>query len=181
MPKLRTLRVNFNAPGDQMDAENRLWLAWPRPVDRKGAYFIQPVPLEQEVEADGFRLNADQHPIANTQTPWLYTSGLAGPLKFTVQLSNDTAALYRVALHFADTEGSAVGRRVFDVRLQGKTVISHMDIVSEAGGTNMALTKAFPNVAASGTFTVELVPVQGKPPLLCALEVLRQEREDDDQ
>jgi len=143
-------------------------------ADPKKVYLIQQAPLEKAFEASGFRLNSDHHPIANTQTPWLYTSGLVGPQKFTVQLSEDTAARYSVVLHFADTEEGAAGQRVFDVKLQGKKVIPRLDIVTAAGGANQPLVKEFPDVAASGTLTVELVPVRGKPPLLCALELLRQ-------
>jgi hypothetical protein len=171
---VRSLRVNFNAPGDQMDAEGRLWLAWPRPVDPKKVYIIQPLPLELESDCAGFRFNSDYHPIANTQTPWLYTSGLTGPLKFTVQLSDDRAARYNVTLHFAETEDGAVGRRVFDLRVQGKTMISHLDVAAAADGANRALTKELRNIVANGTLTVELVPVRGKPPLVCSMEVLRQ-------
>ena len=58
------MRLNLNAPGDQMDAEGRLWLAWPRPVDPKKVYMIQQVPVQQEAETGGFRLNSDYHPIA---------------------------------------------------------------------------------------------------------------------
>ena len=171
---VRSLRVNFNAPGDQMDADGRLWLAWPRPVDPKRVYLIQPVPVQQESEATGFRLNSDYHSIADTQTPWLYTSGLAGPLEFTVQLSDDQTARYDVALHFAETEEDHVGRRVFDVKLQGRTVISRLDIAAASGGANRALIKEFRGIVAQGTITIELVPVQGKAPLICSLEVLRQ-------
>jgi outer membrane protein assembly factor BamB len=170
---VRTLRVNFNAPGDQMDAAGKLWLAWPRPADPKRVYFIQPVPVRQEAKAAGFRFNSDYHPIANTPTPWLYTSGLAGPLKFTVRLSDGKAARYDVTLHFAETEDGAVGRRVFDVKVQGKKVISGLDIAAAAGGANRALTKALRNIAANGTMTVELVPVRGPAPRICSLEILQ--------
>ena len=171
---VRTLRVNFNAPGDQMDAEGKLWLAWPRPVDPKRVYFIQPLPVEQEGKAERIRLNADTHPIANTQTPWLYTSALAGPLKFTVRLGKGEATRYNVALHFAETEQAKPGQRVFDVKIQGKTVLSNLDIAAAAGGANRALTKAVRNVAATWTMTVELVPVRGKAPRICSLEILQQ-------
>ena len=171
---VRTLRVNFNAPGDQMDADGRMWLAWPRPVDPKRVYFIQPVPVQQEAKAAGFRLNSDYHPIANTKTPWLYTSGLAGPLKFTVRLSEGQAARYNVSLYFAETEDGPVGRRVFDVKLQGKTVLSGLDIARQAGGANRALTKAFRTIPANGTMTIELVPVRGEAPRICSLEILQQ-------
>jgi len=171
---VRTLRVNFNAPGDQMDADRKLWLAWPRPVDPKKVYIIQPLPVEQEARATGFRLNSDQHPIAGTQTPWLYTSGLVGPLKFRARVSDGAPARYTVVLHFAETDDISPGKRLFNVRLQGETVMSSLDITAAAGGVNRAWFRAFRNVAVDGTLTVELVPLRGRPPLICALEVLRQ-------
>jgi len=171
---VKSLRVNFNAPGDQMDARGKLWLAWPRPVDPKTVYLIQSVPMEQEGKAGGVRLNSDTHSIAATPTPWLYTSGLTGALKFTVHLSDGQAARYDVALHFAQTEAGPAGRRVFDVKVQGKTVVSRLDIAAAAGGANRALVRELGPVDAKGTLTIELVPIRGKAPLICALEVLRQ-------
>jgi hypothetical protein len=155
--EIRSLRLNFNAPGDQMDADGRLWLAWPRPVDPKKVYRIQAVPVEQESAATGLRLNSDYHPIADTPTPRLYTSGLTGPLKLTVQLADDPAARYDVALHFAETEEDDAGRRVFDVKVQGRKVISRLDIAAASGGANRALIKTFRGVVAHGALRVELV------------------------
>jgi hypothetical protein len=103
-----------------------------------------------------------------------YASGLTGPLKFTVQLSDDQTARYDVALHFAETEEDHVGRRVFEVRLQGRTVLSHLNIAAASGGANRALIEEFRGIVARGTLAVELVPAQGKTPLICSLEVLRQ-------
>ena len=171
---VRALRINFNAPGDQMDAEGRLWLAWPRPVDPKKVYMIQQVPIQVEAEAVRFRFNSDYHAIANTQARWLYTSGLTGPLKLTVRLSDGRPARYNVALHFAETENTAPGDRVFDVKIQGKDAISRLDIAAAAGGANKALTKEIPNVNAEGTVTIEMVPVTGSAPLVCALEIVEQ-------
>ena len=94
---VRTLRINFNAPGDQMDADGKLWLAWPRPVDPKKVYLIRQVPIQVETEWTGFRFNSNYHPIANTKTPWLYTSGLTGSLKLDVRLSEGQPGQYRVA------------------------------------------------------------------------------------
>jgi hypothetical protein len=63
---------------------------------------------------------------------------------------------------------------VFDVRIQGKTLISDLDIAAAAGGANRAWKRDFHNIAANQTLTVELVPVRGKAPLICSLEILRQ-------
>jgi hypothetical protein len=103
----------------------------------------------------------------------VYTSGLSGPLTFTAQLANEEPARYDATLHFVETENAAVGQRVFDVKIQGKTVISSLDIAGESGGIDRALTRGLRNVAAKQTLTIDLVPVRGRPPLICAMEVLR--------
>ncbi|MBA4387131.1 MAG: hypothetical protein C0404_04060, partial [Verrucomicrobia bacterium] len=69
---------------------------------------------------------------------------------------------YLVKLHFAETEGAVAGQRVFDVKLQGQTVLSNFDIFTAAGGANMGIVKAF-SVAARDQLKVELVPVTGRP------------------
>jgi hypothetical protein len=171
---VRSLRLNLNAPGDQMDGDGRLWLAWPRPVDPKNVYLIQPVPVQQEAGTSGFRLNSDYHTIGGTNTPWLYTSGLSGPLKLSVQVTDGEPASYTVVLHFAETEDLAPGQRICDVRIQGQESISELDVAAAAGGTDRAWCQAFRDVPVEGTLAIELVPVRGRPPIICALEVLRQ-------
>ncbi len=175
---VQSLHLNLNAVGDQMDSERRLWLAWPRPVDPKNVYMIQPVPVQQEAVAGSFRLNSDYHPIAGTQTPWIYTSGMTGGLKLAVKVSDGDPALYTVILHFAETEALEVPvQRVFDVRIQGKDAISELDVAAAAGGVDRAWSREFRDVSTEGTVNIELVPVRGRPPVICAVELLRQSGE----
>jgi len=77
-----------------------------------------------------------------------------------------------VALRFADPKHGAPGQRVFDVLIQGKKVVTSLDIAAAAGGRNRALEQTCKGVAAEGTMTIELVPVKGDVPLLCSLEVV---------
>ncbi len=170
---VKALRVNLNAPGDQMDAGGNLWLSWPRPVDPKRVYIIKQVPLQVEPAAEGFRFNSDYHAVGNTESPWLYTSGLTGPLTLIAQLSDDRPGLYDVSLHFADTEHESAGRRIFDVKLQGKTAIPRLDVAADAGGRDKAVVRRCRGIKAQGTMTIELVPVRGDVPSLCALEIVR--------
>jgi len=57
---------------------------------------------------------------------------------------------YTVRLHFAEIWWSATGQRVFNVAINGKTVLSNFDIVEAAGGSFRALVKEFPATADSG-------------------------------
>ena len=172
--RIRSLRANLNAPGDRMDSHGSLWLAYPRPITRSGHYFVKALPMTHAGEAKGFRRNSDHHAIDGTREPWLYASGLRGRQRFAIQLSADEEHSYTVRLHFAEPEDVEPGGRVFDVKVQGRTVISRLDIAKEAGGRNRALAKKIAEVSAKGTMTVELVPVKGRAPLLCAMEIVEE-------
>ncbi len=64
---------------------------------------------------------------------------------------------YTVRLHFAELANNTAGQRVFDVKLQGKTVLKDFDILSAAGGMNKAIVKEFKGVMALDTLKLELV------------------------
>jgi hypothetical protein len=98
-------------------------------------------------------------------------------VKFAVQVSDGVPAYCTVILHFAETEALTPGQRVFDVRIQGKDAAAGLDVAAATGGTDRAWSRQFRDVATTGTLTLELVPVKGKPPVICAIEVLRQQGE----
>ena len=78
---------------------------------------------------------------------------------------------YDVVLHFAELEDVKPGERVFDVKLQGETVIAGLDVVKEAGARNVALVKRIPGIQARDKLTLELVPHAAKPAIISAMEV----------
>ncbi len=80
-------------------------------------------------------------------------------------------------LHFAEIEDAKPGQRVFDVKLQGKTVLTDFDIVKAAGGPNRAVIKRFDDVVAAGAVTLELVPktqqvTASTAPIISGIEVI---------
>ncbi len=84
---------------------------------------------------------------------------------------------YTVRLHFAEPDDVGPGRRVFDVKLQGRTVLEGLDVVKEADGRFRALVKEFKGVLAENALTVELVPrsddlTPATTPILSGLEVM---------
>ncbi len=78
---------------------------------------------------------------------------------------------FTLRLHFAETAGTAAGRRVFDVAVQGRTVIEGLDIVREAGGRNIALIKEIKGLRARDSLVLELIRRQGKAPIISGLEM----------
>jgi len=79
----------------------------------------------------------------------------------------------RMRLHFAEPDDRKPGERVFDVVVQGKTVLKRFDIVKAAGAPRRAVVKEITGVVAGEKLTVELKPASGStaPPLLCAIEI----------
>ncbi len=85
----------------------------------------------------------------------------------------DETRTYSVTLHFADLQNLAVGRRVFDIVLQGETVAQDFDIARETGGELSAVARTFAGIRAADRIELELLPgansVAG--PLLSGIEI----------
>jgi outer membrane protein assembly factor BamB len=78
---------------------------------------------------------------------------------------------YTVRLYFAEMEGAKPGARVFDVGLQGKTVLQKLDVVKEAGGARRELMKEFKNIAISEALKISFKAGAGEP-MLSGVEIL---------
>jgi hypothetical protein len=71
------------------------------------------------------------HPITGTSDPTLYqTVRYAPTLTYNIPVINDT---YTVTLYFAEIFFDAPGQRVFDVSIEGQTVLQNFDIWAVAG------------------------------------------------
>ena len=92
-----------------------------------------------------------------------------------------TQRSFTVRLHFAEVEDLRPGQRVFDVAVQGKTVLKRLDIAREAGGKDRALVKEFQGVEASEQIVIELGS-EGRPgdrrapPVISGVEVVQEEQ-----
>ncbi len=84
---VRQVALNLGSPGDQLDREDRLWLAAPRP-ETTGRREDIAVPFRFFGQEDyrPYRVNADDVEITGTDRPWIYTSGLRGPLRAELDL-----------------------------------------------------------------------------------------------
>jgi outer membrane protein assembly factor BamB len=171
--------LNLGAPGDRKDAEGNLWFAYPRLRVGYGVEFK----LNEQILPD-MGIYARSHeaiPIHNTDMPWVYASGIRGLLSLKLPLlgEDDAPAKYRVRLGFCEPTHDQPGQRVFDVKLQGQTVVEDFDIAKAAGDKNTVVVQEFADVEVSGDLVVELVPkvenvTPKSAPLLNSIEVLRQ-------
>ena len=80
--------------------------------------------------------------------------------------------VYTVQLDFAELQELGVGQRVFNIELQGNTVLPDYDIVADAGGDFIATAKSFTVTASGGAgINISLVNVTDQPAVLAGIEV----------
>ena len=179
---LRRLRLNLGAPGDRRDGE-AAWLGLPRP------FVLGAAAAPVEIEPADPNWTAAPVPVGGVRggrPAWVYGSALALEGKLTVRVwakpigkpvgpaAATTAPAERsftVRLHFAEPEHTQPGRRVFDVALQGRSVLEAFDIVRAAGGPRRAVVREFKGVKATEELEIALTSRTGRP-LLCGLEIL---------
>ena len=113
-------------------------------------------------------------PITGTNDPTLYQDGRwngnpSVPMTYTFPVANGN---YHVNLYFTEAVSrlQRVGARVFDVKIQGATLFSHLDIFAEAGAFG-ALIKGADVTASNGRLVIEFDSVVQNPKVH-AIEIL---------
>lgn len=176
---VRHLGINLGAPGDRKDPAGNLWLGYPRP----GGSLVLQMKIDVAFQRGGaFVLrNSSFTPVAGTEEPWLFASAARGVAKCVIPLLEpaDGTATYRVRLAFCDPDNDQPGKRVFDVKLQGKKVLTDFDIVKESGGRDRAVVKEIEDVEVTDKLTIEFLPKIARAelpqaPILQGVEVVRQ-------
>jgi outer membrane protein assembly factor BamB len=81
---------------------------------------------------------------------------------------------YTVRLFFAETEEYEIGRRLFNVSIQGIQALEAFDIIKEAGGRNRLVVKEFKAVDIQDDLHIALTPAAAGQagPLLCGIEII---------
>ncbi|WP_375437481.1 malectin domain-containing carbohydrate-binding protein, partial [uncultured Hymenobacter sp.] len=91
--------------------------------------------------ASGGASFATAQPIAGTSNGAIYQSERYGN-QFNYAFAVSSGKQYQVVLHFAEVYATQVGQRVFDVALEGNTVLDNYDIYKKAGAFT-ATTESF--------------------------------------
>ncbi|PIN04372.1 Serine/threonine protein kinase [Handroanthus impetiginosus] len=90
----------------------------------------------------------------------LYTTARLSPLSLTYYALCLINGNYTVKLHFAeimftnDSTYSSLGRRIFDVYIQGNLVLKDFNIENAAGGVNKGITRNFTAVVTDNTLDI---------------------------
>lgn len=181
-PKLpvKHLHVAFGASGDRRDGAGNLWLATSRPVDHP-LLLGSNVTLALYPGGDEVRRSGVFTPVENTDVPFVFASAVRGLKRCIVSVTtpSDGAGAYRVRLGFSALPGDKPGQRVFDVRLNGATVLKKFDVLAETQMPDRALWKEF-TVKLDGDLVLDLASQADSPsaeemPLICGLQIVRQE------
>ncbi|MFN8473385.1 MAG: malectin domain-containing carbohydrate-binding protein [Anaerolineae bacterium] len=94
--------------------------------------------------------------IANTNAAPLYQAERYGNFSYNVAVPNGS---YEVTLRFAEIYRTSAGQRIFNVALNGATVLSNFDITAQVGA-KAALDKTFTTNVTNGTVTITFTTVK---------------------
>ncbi|HLE00011.1 MAG TPA: malectin, partial [Bdellovibrionota bacterium] len=108
-------------------------------------------------------------PITGTTNDPVYQSERYGNFSYTFPMSNGT---YSVNLKFAEIYFSAAGQRLFNVAINGKTVLTNFDIYARAG-RNAAYNQFFTVTVTNGTMKIDFVSVRDNAKV-SAIRIVRQ-------
>lgn len=192
---VKHLAINLGATGDIRDGDGTLWLAYPRPnpLSRIGyGYYGLKLPVTHTLsDGEGFFCREFRHTKNSGQDrPWLTASGCTGLTRLEVPLIDTSkdpkakprpkpkTARYRVRLTFAAGPAEKPGQRVFDVKVQGKTVVANLDVAARAATPGAPIIRDIGPIKIDGTLVLELspsakAPKNGPAPILNAVEVIR--------
>ncbi len=108
------------------------------------------------------------HAISNTTDPKLYQSERYGGFSYVFTVPNGN---YNVVLKFAEIYWSSAGQRIFNVAINGTTVLSNFDIVAQAGAAFTALDKTFPVTVTNGSIAIQFTNGSADLPKVSAIYI----------
>jgi beta-galactosidase len=143
------IAVNVGSNAQFIDESNTVWLA-DLPYTKGSFGFIG------SAATAIYGAPPDRNVLGSEDDP-LFQTMQEGLTAYRFDVSSGT---YEVELRFAETKFQKVGERVFDVKINGNTLLEKLDLVKEIG-FQRAFTRKF-NVAAKDGILVEFAASQGK-------------------
>jgi beta-galactosidase len=109
--------------------------------------------------------------VVNAAPEAIYQSERSGAMSYTIP-GLTAGSSYTVALHFAEIYWTQAGQRIFNVAINGTTVLSNFDIVATAGGPNIALVEEFAATAnSSGQIVVSFIAGSADQPKVSGIQI----------
>jgi len=185
---VRHLAINLGAVADMKAKDGTVWFGYPNPNTSSFSHFPNygvKFDLQEEIlpGTGYFCRDFKGRTIGGTDKPWLFTSGCVGFRRCQIPLIDATAgqppAVYTVRLGLRNPPGDRPGQRVFDIRLQNRTVEENCDVSQPDGTAGSATVRVFPGIDVDDTLLLELVPKAAQPtgtsaPVLNFIEIVRE-------
>lgn len=169
---VKHLSLNLGAPGDLRDKDGTLWLAWPRPRAVSnigyGHYAMKVYLKDRLIPGMGYDRRDDRGvTMEGTTRPWLFTSWGLGLQSMEIPLLDRKKGRppvpYTVRLGFHSEKGERPGKRVFDIRIQGKILLRGFDPVRAAGGPGKAAVREFKGIRVKDALRLDFLPRERRP------------------
>jgi len=168
---VKQVGINFGAPGDRKANNGTLWIDWPSVGGVSPNLTIETIPEKPAT----FRFYSSR--ITGDGLKWIAASGLRGLRTINISLGDPDGREYIVRLHFVEPDDKKPGERVFDVAVQGQTLLKDFDIVKQAGSTNKSVVKEFKAVRIDDQLTISLTPTKAEADndtIICGVEIVAQ-------
>jgi len=178
---VKHLHLDFGANGDRRDDGGNLWIS----VTNRHRNHLLLLGYDAQVSLyEGgreIRRSASFTKTAKAETPFVFASSIVGLRSCVLPLvdaaTSPDGKRYSVRLGFAAPPGDEAGQRVFDVKIDGRTVLESFDVAREAGAAEIAIWKEF-DVDAGRFLTIDLVTKSASReaktlPLLNGVEIRR--------
>lgn len=172
-PTVRRIGINFGAPGDRRAPGGTLWLDYPSVGGPSPNIRISTDAKPNCFRRHSLRIKASAEEKGPT---WVAASGMEIAGRIELELGPAKAQrLYTVRLHFCEpSETVKPGERVFDVALQGQTVIEGLDPLADGGGACISVIKQFEKIAVNDKLTIELTPKGKLSPVISGVELVEE-------
>ena len=115
--------------------------------------------------------------VVNPGPELMYRTVRWGECSYPCLMDGTPGQTYKVRLHFAELDKNTTeGKRIFSVNVNGKPVVTDLDVYKEAGGSFKALVKETSGIKADSNnmITITLPKARKGAPQICGFEILPQ-------
>lgn len=126
-------------------------------------------PYAADTNFDGGSVQVSTHTLAGTADGTLYNNWRFGNFTYHIPVFDGA---YMIELQFADTYNTAVGQRIFDVAIEGATVLNDFDIIANVGA-DVATVRHFDVSVNDGTLDIVFTNGSAGSARIDAIRVIR--------
>jgi beta-galactosidase len=134
-----------------------------------GVNLLSAVRLTRADQIDGSHMADEKQVVVNSADPGLYDTFREGDFSYQIPVPNGQ---YRVTVMFEEPAATAIGKRTFNVVINGKPVLTQFDIFAAAGGKMRSVERSFNMETHDGYLALGFRGIRGKA-LASAISIVR--------